>query len=242
MIKRISFLSLIVLLTLTGFSQETNSPKTFIYLYNDTIREVSSLKLKYQAFDKNIIEADGHKYYINQVRFYQNEKGFFANTSSLSYAGSFHMVYCVQKGNINLFEPDVNTYLNNINHVPFYNYNPVTIMNVASAKYYNKGFDFIKMATYDNLSDDLSDNPTSMMHLEKYKKQSRLQNIVTIAGVAITAGGIIGLISTSSSDKEVISTPYFTGAIIGSGILGFNYIFSLSKPEHLKKAIKAYNE
>ncbi len=241
MIKRIKLLALFILTFFSVFSQEIDRNIDFLIMSTDTtMHEYKYVSMERPFLGTPYIDADNNRFSLNQVKFYQNETGFFANTSEINFWGTPQFTQCIQRGKINLFETVKTNY--NPGH-----YNGATGMHTGGhsstsiSNYYNKGFGNLKKAKYKNLIVDLADNPQSMIHLAAYQKDTRTSTILTIGGITLAAGCIIGLISNDKKENSNDS-PYIIGAVVGAGATWISYFISLSKPKHLKKAVRAYNE
>lgn len=112
--------------------------------------------------------------------------------------------------------------------------------------YYNKGYGDIKKAKHKNLLADLSENPASLMYLDKYKKARNAQNIFSVVGIVSAVRGVALLIY--DTNKQTVNQPTpnlsYSLATIGAGVVSswVGFFISLSKPKHLKSAIDEYNK
>ncbi|WP_114783159.1 hypothetical protein [Botryobacter ruber] len=241
-----------ILLLLLGFIAlhpvafgQVDETRNFIYLYSDSVIYARTIDYKTPLLGGAHLIVDARKVKGELVKFYQNEKGFFANTSNLNFTGGTTFSERIRKGKINLYE------LETVNYSPGH-FSPGTGMYTGGGSsrniknYYNIGFGELKKADYKNLSVDLGENPESLAHLNKYKSNTNTQTILYVVGGAAILGGIISFANSGEpQNNEVHATPNMTVPLIGLGIGGASlwtsYLISLSKPKHLRSAIDAYN-
>lgn len=231
-----------ILLMLTGtgaaFSQ-VDDTRNFVYFFTDSVLYGRNVELN-SSFTRGLyLMCDTIKINPDQVKFFRGETGFFANTIRLKYSGTSSFCERIRRGRINLYERDVTSsspgmYTNG-------RYTSGTSTRTIN-NFYNKDFGNLKKANYNNLVADLSDNPESMLYLDKYKKTARKQHIFQIAGGALLVGGLVALIS--AQNKPVNSPDYTPGVILigtGAASMWVGYFVYLSKPKHLRNAIDVYN-
>lgn len=231
-----------LLLLFTGIGSafcQVDDTRNYVYFFSDSVLYGRNVELSSSFTRGTYLLCDTIKIHPDQVKFFRGETGFFANTIRLKYSGTSSFCERIRKGRINLYEKDVTTqspgtYING-------RYSPGMSGRTIN-NFYNKGFGDLKKANYNNLVTDLSDNPESMMYLDKYKKSDTKQKIFQIAGGTLIVGGLVALIS--AKNKPVISPNYTPGAILmgtGAASMWVGYFVYLSKPKHLKNAIDVYN-
>jgi len=232
----------------------------FIYLFNDSMIDCSSVKYNRRFREDNTISCDSITVNANQVKFYSDGKYYFANIGREGRKPTFIKRY--KSGKINYFKIDYrytqpaytiisttvpqahNFYTSNrpdFNHPEFdpftkkwkTRYVPAHEVRVLDM-YYNFGFDDVKKATYKNLMQDISHNPNSKYFLDKYKKKSRTESTLAIIGSSLIVGGLAVL--GVSPGVTVISS--------GSGLIilaiSVAKIINSDKEFELDRAIKAY--
>ena len=231
-------LTLALLCTFFGnaFAQVDES-KNYLYLYSDSV-----------IYGKNIIYEswlDGSPHFIvdskrihpEQVKFFQSEMGFYANTRDLDIAGRTSFSERIRKGKINLFEKQIRDYPG-YHHTPYSN--PQEETGLTALNYYNIGFGDLKKASYSNLKSDLAEHPASLAQLKEYGKVHKLSKRLLLAGGIGMLSGVVSLISPGWDRDPRLGLSF--GLIVGGGGLMLGGLFtSLSKPKYLKKAVDAYN-
>lgn len=247
-------LTLALLCTVFGnaFAQ-VDETKNYLYLYSDSV-----------IYGKNIIYEswlDGSPHFIvdakrihpEQVKFFQNEMGFYANTRDLDIAGRTSFSERIRQGKINLFEKQISDYRKY--SYSRYSKHPQEESNIEALNYYNIGFGNLKKANYTNLKTDLAGNQRSMTPLKEYGRVDKLSKSLFFAGGAVILGGFVSFIANGTTGTpEGFHSPGWSanvprpklglslGLIVGGGGLIMGGLFtSLSKPKYLKQAIDAYN-
>lgn len=220
---------------------QVDESKSFVYLYSDSIL-YGKVEYKPTLFGENYFLIDSKKISVDNVKFYKADTIFYANTKDITLLGYSYFAIRIVKGKLNLFE-EIKT-----------NYQP-PMMNMAGGMtgggvtsttyaYYNKGYGPLKKAKYLNLVSDLSDNTKSLNYLNKFKKARNIESILYAAGGATFIIGVISLIKKTANIPEV-AKPNTSGSFAlmggGAGCMLAGYVFSISKYNHLKKAINEYN-
>ena len=220
--------------------EKTN--RNFVYTFSDQIIKAHTIEFKEPFLGTSYLLIDSKKMDLNEVKFYRNYEGFFANTSYLSAFGTNSFSERIVAGRVNLYETfKVSSYPGN--------FNPSTGMYMNggfSAKisnYYNKGFSDLKKANYRNLSVDLADDPLSMSHIEKCKSINNTEITIAVIGGTLILGGFVAFINSTDKDADTNNIP--AGAItaigLGTAACWVSFFISLSKPKHLRQAIVTYN-
>lgn len=247
--------SLIIAMACYGLcaKAQVDTPRDFIYLFNDSLIEASRVRLRPDIFyshinyDKQSINAD-------KVKFFGNQYGVFANTKKLSRWEGSRFVEQVESGKINLYSRvyyDVSRFDSRIGHRDDTRYSPFEM-------YYNKGFGDLKSVNYQNLSQDMRDNAQSLDFLEAYKRQRGVGMVLAGVGVASCIAGIISFVSKSSEPLEtgfsnfgmnrttVNKHPNFglsyalLGVGFGIGVTGSIKLFTAR--QKLNSAVDVYNQ
>jgi hypothetical protein len=238
--KRI-LLALILLFSKTIISQNSNN---FIYLFSG--ESITSDKIEYisKSFSSSYFIVNGKEFKSGDVQFYQNKDGFFANTKKLTFSGSSSFSEREITGKINLFNKEfvTNSTIMGGNGMVMGSTGP----NSTISYYYNKGeFGELKKSNYSNLKIDLNENLESISHLNKFKSVKLRETLLYIVGGAVMTVGVASLINKTSNVPEDV-TPKTGGSFviigIGFGTLITNYLTTINKHKHIKKAIEVYNE
>lgn len=245
--KGITLLTFLTLWNISFISGQVDENKHFIYFFSDSVVYGRIIEYETPFFGNTHFLVDSKKIQPDLVKFYRNETGFYANTKTVSFSGTSSFTERIRKGKINLYEKETTTY--NPGH-----FNPSTGMYSGGMatrnikNYYNKEFGDLKKANYQNLSLDLSDNPESMIYLNKYKTTRDAQTVLYIVGGATLIAGFATLINKTKdwdgSDSQ--TEPNVFGNIVaigvGAGCFWVSYFIGFSKPKNLRIAIDRYNE
>lgn len=243
-------LSLLLLAGSQFVFAQVDERKSFVYLYSDSVVYGNVVELKKPLFGASHLRVDSLKIPADQVKFFQAEKGFFANTKEFSFTGTSQFSERISAGKLNLYEKETRSVSYSAGMYGGMGTSTVTIKN-----YYNMGYGPLKKATYTNLSADLQSNAESMLHLDKFKSTTRTQTVLYGVGGGALLGGIIALVSNMQSESPSPSgtpqgdvrknskaiAPAVAMLGVGAGCFWASYFVSLSKPKHLKRAVDAYN-
>ncbi len=231
---------------------QVQDAKNYLYLYSDSVIYARKIQLRSDYSGYWQIRADSRRIPVDQVKFFNNEEGFFANTRKLTFTRTTEFSERIIEGKINLFqERPYDPYAYNWRHS--HHNNRATPINLSI--YYNKGFGDLKKVNYKNLKDDLSDHPESMEFLNNYRKNANLSKVMYVsAGASAIAGLAYFLVqgksqmnSTSgpgfgqSSIKEVNFAPAFILLGLSAGFALGGFVFQTSGPKHIESAIESYN-
>lgn len=224
---------------------QSGESKNFIYLYSDSIIQARNITLRPDAFGSWQLRADSRRVPPQQVKFFSNKDGFFANTRRLSFAGVTAFSERVIEGRINLYqqtsyEPGMYNDYHHPRHQHYSTRQPVDIR-----MYYNKGFNDLRKVSYHNLKQDMADHQESMDLLAGYRRSINTGKMMyTAAGVAIVAGLVYFLVGSERSSISASERNFAAGfALLGAGA-GFalgGYVVSAKANRHLEDAIEAYN-
>ncbi len=235
-----------MLCTLTASAQPDES-KNFLYLYPDSVVFARDIYLTRDFTGRPYFRVDGRRVHPDQVKFFNNEEGFYANSSNLSITGENMFYERIRKGKINVYEKSFIDW----DHRRGPRYRGYKEPEVIFTKnFYNLGFEDLKKATYANLRADMAENIESIELLNQYNSVKKTEKVFFIAGGASMAAGFIsflakGISSHNHTSLDNHSTPNFAPSFIllGTGaifaILG--YTKTLKAPRYLKAAVDSYN-
>ena len=238
----------------TGAQVRQNS--NFIYLYSDSVIYANSIRLRPDFANGLELRADSRRVSIDQVKFFGNEQGFFANTRKLSYPGYSEFSERIIDGRINFFRQ--------VRYDPYvydrdYRFRGRHQEPVDVRMFYNKGFGDLKKANYSNLQEDMADRAESMDLLERYRKSRSTSKILyASAGASVIASFISFVVNAKQNqDLQPYSGKYgvqqnfnlrHTGFGLSFGLLGLGaglaaggYMTGLQGSRHLENAVDAYN-
>lgn len=235
--------SAIACLFFAGAYAQLDETKNFLYLYSDSVVYAQSIYLERDFRGMPYFRVDGRRVHPEQVRFFNSEEGFYANTSSFGLTGQTMFSERIRKGKINIYEEQFIQWDNYHSY-----YAPYREPEVAFTKnYYNVDLGPLKKATYTNLKSDMANDPESLNLLGRYKTVKKAErNFYLAAGTSIAAGMISFVVAGAKKQTlENHSFPNFgpsfllLGAGAGFGITGF--IKTLKAPRYLKAAVDGYN-
>lgn len=126
-----------------------------------------------------------------------------------------------------------------------------------SSYYYNRGFNTLKAANYENLSIDLNDNLESINYLNKHQDAKKKRTLAYVLGGIAVLVGI--LTSGKKTGETTTSFNYMTGAfetvdktelrplnltigLVGLGEVAATALSSKKKKQYIQKTIEVYNE
>ena len=233
----------------------------FIHLYSDSVIYADKIRLRPDFTGTLQLRADAKRFPMSQVKFFNNEDGFFANTRKLNRIQPAGFAERIIEGRINVFqEVDLDPFLYDR---PYY-FNGRRNETVNLSMYYTKGEGDLQKVKYNNLKRDMADNAESMRLLAGYRKSMTTSKILYVsAGVSIIAGLVAFIM-----DNKDTSTPAFaydpkgfpngfnhdtkikrggtTAAFIlmgaSLGLAGGGYAVHLGGVRRLENAVDSYNK
>lgn len=232
-----------------GYSKNKTKPKfiegNYLYLDNTTVIKGNVIEYKQPFLGSPHFLVDGKKHSNNNVKFYQNDEGFFANVKTVkaSYNSSFSRN--IRKSRINLFEQTTYHYGTYTMHGAYGFGGGIGFIPPTSYTnyYYNKGYNDLKKVNFNNLSDDMSDDGAALALLYKYEKERKNGNIFLGASLGAVAVGLVSFISKVSIQENPHAKAEFALVLSGTLCTWIKFlVWDKSKnPENLKRAIDAYN-
>lgn len=249
---------LIIVLACYGLhaGAQVHPSENFVYLYSDSVIYARNVKLRPDFFNSLQLRADSRRIPLEQVKFFNNENGFFANTRKLNFGRNIAFAERIQDGKINVFQ--LIAYETITNDLGYWDRQtrrePVSIQ-----MYYNKGYADLKKVNYSNLKVDMAGNAQSLDFLEGYRKSMRLSKIFyTTAGASVIASLVTFLVTGSQSRdipegnwsngqyshpnyKSANFTASFALLGLGAGLGVVGYTQSASAQRHLEEAVDVYN-
>lgn len=238
--KNLTLIAMIILINNLSYCQ---NQKYFTRLFSGETIYAINIEFISKTFSKSYFLVNGNEIQKETVKFYKNYDGFFVNTKNLNLSGTSNFAKREISGNINLFGKEYTTYTTAMDSNGMMMGGFAT--NATISYYYNKGeFGDLKKSNYKNLKVDLSDNPNSMSHLNKFKSVKQRETLLYFLGGAIMTVGVSSLINKTSNVPEDV-TPKTGGSFaiigIGFGTLITNYLTTKNKHDHIKNAIETYN-
>ncbi|MES2829496.1 MAG: hypothetical protein V4687_15150 [Bacteroidota bacterium] len=233
---------------------QQHEPNSYIYLYSDSVINAKRVTFRPDFTGNWQLKADSRRIPNQQVKFFSNDDGFFANTRKVSMLNQSAFAERVIEGKLNLFR-DVIFNAEAFHHR--YHYSTAVQPEIDQRMYYNMGYDDLKKVNYRNLKRDLADNPVSMNLLNVYRKKTNATTILFTAAGASVIAGMISFLSTgmntttpsigsgfggqtSSFKSDNFTASYLLlGAGVGLGLGGV--VIHLSKTRQLEAAFESYN-
>jgi hypothetical protein len=226
---------------------QVNGSRNFLYLNSDSIVYAQKIRLRPDFSGSWTIRADSRKVLTSQVKFFNNEDGFFANTRTLNFLRQTSFAERIIEGKINLYQEVV------YDDAPFeedyYRFRDYRRQVVNTRMFFNKDFSDLKKVSYGNLNEAMADNPKSLALLKRYRN-TKVTGIVmyVAAGAAIIASGVT-LMSGSgiTLDGKIPSLEHrsYTGSFVllglGAGLSLGGFLVGESGKKNIEKAIDNYN-
>ncbi len=231
---------------------QVHESRNFLYLNSDSVIYAKRITLRPDFAGFWQLRADSRRVAPEQVKFFSNENGFFANTRRVTFGYTTEFAERIVEGKINIYqEIPYDQFL----YDRYYRYGdgPGPVVNFRM--FYNKGFENLKKLNYRNLKTDMIDNPESMDMLKSYKKSINTSRMLyTAAGASFVAGIISFLAQGNEVEKpsgggfghgmnikgpNITTSLVFWGLAAGFGVGGFAVQRSGSR--HLENAIDVYN-
>jgi len=250
--KKIVMLFMALICVSKTFSQKIDENKSFVYKVNGEVVYGRSIRYKTPLFKKKYLLVDDVKILSKEVKFYKSERGFFGSVQNVGSGFAER----IMKGKVNYFEQIGSSYAAPMPSAGGFGMTMGTRSSTV-ANFYNRGYESLKVANYDNLIADLKDNVKSVVYLEKYHNAKKKRNVAYVLGGIAMAAGI--LTSTKKTEETNRSYNSNTGRIEDTaatevkplnlviGLAGFGtiigtYFSSRKKRGYLRKAIEVYNE
>ncbi|RZL98149.1 MAG: hypothetical protein EOO88_61020, partial [Pedobacter sp.] len=173
--------------------QNTN----FLYLYSDSVIYANSIRLRPDFSNELQLRVDQKRYPIQQVKFFNNDQGFFANTRKFNDYGISEFSERIIEGKINVFRE--------VSYDPYvyergYSHRNRRSDIVDVRMFYNKGFGDLKKANYSNLSQDMADKAESMDLLHAYRRKKNTSTILYVAAGASLVASLVSFVAIGKRD------------------------------------------
>jgi hypothetical protein len=231
---------------------QVNESKNFLYLFSDSTVYAQKIRLRPDLMGAMTLRVDSRRVPIDQVKFFNNEDGFFANTRKLDLFNRTAFAERIMEGKINLFqqvtygfsdrELDYDRFRNRRAHV------------VNTRMLYNKGLFDLRKVNYNNLSEDMADRKESLDLLAGYRKSMRVGTVMyAAAGAAIVASAVTllsgnGFKQTGTTFGQLprYEAKNHTGSFLllglGAGLGLGGYLMQASGSRNIERAIEVYNK
>ncbi|WP_288883061.1 hypothetical protein [Pedobacter panaciterrae] len=232
---------------------QVHESQNFLYLNSDSVIYAKRIMFRPDFSGFWQLRADSRRISPEKVKFFSNENGFFANTRRVTFGRTAEFAERIAEGKINIFqEIPYDEFLDD--RAYRYGGRPEPVVNLRM--YYNKGFDNLKKVNYQNLKNDMADNPESMDMLAGYRRSMNTSKILYAAAGASFVAGIVSFLvkgndmqklshtgfgqsSMNSKGPNVTGTLLFWGLAASLGVGGF--VVHTSGSRHLESAVDVYN-
>lgn len=244
---------LIIVMACYGLNarSQVNENRNFLYLYSDTTVYAQKIRLRPNVLGSWVLSVDSRSVPIGQVKFFNNERGFFANTRQLNFFGEASFAERIIGGKINLYQQVVyqDVYYDGVD----YRFSGFRREPVSTRMFYNKGFADLKRVNYKNLSVDMADDPQSLDLLKSYRKSMNTGTVMYVAGGAALLASVITLLSGDPftqngttprgmpTYKDRSYTPTFVLLGLGTGLSVGGFLIQRSGARNIERAIDNYN-
>lgn len=223
---------------------QLHESRDFLYLYSDSVIYARDIKLRPDFSGYLRLRADSKYVSAEQVKFFNNKDGFFANTRKLNLLGTTAFSERIVEGRINVFQErsyDPENYSAHLYHRRFRRSAEPAI---DVSMYYNKGYNDLKKLNYRNLKYDMSDHQESMEMLHSYRKSMNTTKMLYVAAGASLIAGFLNF--ATASDRKSLSSANFALSTtlmgIGLGFAAGGYLSHLSGNRKLENAVDIYNK
>ncbi|WP_139957054.1 hypothetical protein [Flavicella sediminum] len=233
-------------------SQEIDTNRNFVFKTNGEIVYGRYITSKNPIFKKDYLVIDDQKILNTEVQFYKSDSGFFGRVGK----GNAGFAERIVKGKVNFFEQISTSYAAPMPMAGGFGMS-MGRTSTTITNYYNKGFESLKLANYDNLIIDLKDNAESVVYLEKFHKAKGKRTLAyVLGGIAMVAGILTASKKTGETTRgynqdtnriEDMPVTELKPVNLAIGLAGFGtiiatYLSSRKKRDYVRKAIEVYNE
>lgn len=186
-------------------------------------------------------ELDGRKFESNEIAFFRNNHGYFANLNRIHGDKAERYALRIRQGRVNLFEEiEMPVYGGDNLDLGEGGAGNEMLASGESFQYFTTSESQVKKASYKNLRLALSDNPASRKEMNMFRNYRYLQIAMVAAGA-----GLIGYeihrqsdLANTTSDGEIRFTPMIAlGVVLG----GSSYFLESAKENAKWLAADYYN-
>jgi hypothetical protein len=244
---------LIVVMACYGLNarSQTNESKNYLHLYSDSTIYAQKIRLRPDFAGSWILRADSRRIPVQQVKFFNNEDGYFANTKKLNFFGESSFSERIIEGKINLYQQVVYDPIQY--ERDYYRFRDRSRQTVDTRMFYNKGLSDLKKVNYPNLVADMADNSKSLDLLEAYRR-SRSTAVAMYVGagaafiasaVTLFAGNAFKQNGTTFGNMPNYEPKSRTGSFlllgVGAGLSLGGYLIQSNGSRNIERAVEAYN-
>lgn len=229
------YLLLLCCLVYSFAAHAQSTQQYFIKLNNGEVITANRIQLKSPLFKSNyFLLDDSLSYSPALVVAYQNNDGYFARIEPGNHSDAFAK-RILEGPRIDKFYTSRTTY-DGYSYSPYgYGYGPPRTSR-RRVYYFSKDDGPLYLYNHENLEMALGDNASSMLLLQRYKREKFINTGVTIVGAGLMALGIVNSQRTIDGDLKLSPVLY-----AGAGILGAQVVFNLFRKDKLMQAVQVYN-
>lgn len=245
--KKLLPLILCLLLGYTAFGQTGQGQgRYFIQLQDGRTFYANRLQFKSPLFKSNhFLLDDSLKFNPSMVNVFENEEGFFARVESGSSYNAFAK-RLTDGPRIDKFYTTRTYYDGNYGYSPYgYGYGYGYGMPRTSRKriyFFSKDNGPLYVMDFNNLEAALADNASSMLLLQRYKRDKAINTGVSILGAGLLAVGAVKTINNSQQDANGNTNLKVNPLVYaGAGVLGVQLVVNLFQKDKLTQAVEVYN-
>lgn len=243
-------------------SAQVDESKNFVYFYSDSVHYAKNIRPRTTLFNSINIRANSRSFPLNQVKFFQNIDGFFANTSRLKSFRTEGLSKRMIEGKVNLYrEREFKTFSYN-DDFDYHHYTHNNSNAIDVRMFYNKGYDDLKKVNYKNLSVDMADDQQAIDLLKGYNQNIRTSRILYVASGASLIGSLVAFLAHNKNNRiehdfsgfgpnsnppnmdiKYGGFPPVTYALLGAsiGFAAVGYTINISGLKKLERSIETYN-
>jgi len=245
--KHLLSLMLCLLLGYTALGQtEHGQGRYYIQLQDGRIFHANKLQYKSPMFKSNhFLLDDSLKFNPSMVNVFQSEDGFYARVESGNSFNAFAK-RLTDGPRIDKFYTTRTYYDGGYGYSPFgYGYGYGYGMPRTSRKriyFFSKDNGPLYEMNFDNLEAALSDNASSMLLLQRHKRDKTINTGVSILGAGLLAVGAVKTINNSNQDANGNTNLRVNPLVYaGAGVLGLQLVVNLFQKDKLTQAVEVYN-
>ena len=207
----------------------------FVKLRNGQVVYANKLQYKSPIFKQDFFLLDDSlKYSPEMVDVYQNDDGYFARVAAGNRFDSF--AKRILEG------PRISKFYTTTIDYSAMGYNPYGygMPRTSRRRIYFFSKDNGPLMTFDqnNLEQALADNASSMVLLQRHKRERVISTVMGIAGAGLLTVGILSSSQSTSNPNSVNISP---AVYAGAGLIAIPLVMNLFRKDKLTQAVEVYN-
>lgn len=207
----------------------------FVKLRNGQVVYANKLQYKSPIFKQDFFLLDDSlKYSPEMVDVYQNDDGYFARVAAGNRFDSF--AKRILEG------PRISKFYTTTIDYSAMGYNPYGygMPRTSRRRIYFFSKDNGPLMTFDqnNLEQALADNASSMVLLQRHKRERVISTVMGIAGAGLLTVGVLSSSQSASNPNSVNISP---AVYAGAGLIAIPLVMNLFRKDKLTQAVEVYN-